>query len=97
MPERADLSYPPTIISLNPYGPAADFLAVGDRIHQIDDISTIGLANTHVQSILCHGEGPATVEIEYALPKNSKIIFFYTHVFRMKIYVFFYFFHSITK
>lgn len=57
---------------INSFGPAADFLAPGDRIHQIDGISTIGLANNHVQSILCHGDGPAVVEIEYSLPENSK-------------------------
>lgn len=55
-------------------GPAADFLAQGDRIHQIDGISTIGLANSHVMSILSHGDSPAIIEIEYSLPEYSKKI-----------------------
>lgn len=70
--ERSDLSYPPVIESINVLGPAADFLAPGDRIHQVDGISTIGLANQHIFSILCHGEGPAVIEIEYSLPEYSK-------------------------
>lgn len=70
--ERTDLSYPPVIESINVLGPAADFLAPGDRIHQVDGISTIGLANQHIFSILCHGEGPAVIEIEYSLPEYSK-------------------------
>ncbi|XP_037921182.1 glutamate receptor-interacting protein 2 isoform X3 [Hermetia illucens] len=67
--ERTDISYPPMIASLNALGPAADFLAPADRIHQIDGISTIGLTNQHIMSLLCHGEGPAVVEIEYSLPE----------------------------
>lgn len=51
--ERNDLSYPPVIGALSPLGHAADFLAPGDRIHQIDGISTIGLSNQHVLSMLC--------------------------------------------
>uniref|UniRef100_A0A0K8VFY4 Glutamate receptor-interacting protein 2 n=1 Tax=Bactrocera latifrons TaxID=174628 RepID=A0A0K8VFY4_BACLA len=51
--ERNDLSYPPVIGALSPLGHAADFLAPGDRIHQIDGISTIGLSNQHVMSMLC--------------------------------------------
>ncbi|XP_059616691.1 glutamate receptor-interacting protein 2 [Phlebotomus argentipes] len=67
--DRADLTYPPVIATLNALGPAADFLAPGDRIHQIDGISTIGLTNEHVMNILYHGNGPAVVEIEYSLPE----------------------------
>jgi hypothetical protein len=70
--ERQDLSYPPIVESINPLGPAADYLAPGDRVHQVDGISTIGLTNQHVYSILCHGEGPAVIEIEYSLPEYSK-------------------------
>lgn len=51
--ERNDLSYPPVIGALSSLGHAADFLAPGDRIHQIDGISTIGLSNQHVMSMLC--------------------------------------------
>uniref|UniRef100_A0A1B0CGV4 Putative glutamate receptor-interacting protein 1 isoform x2 n=1 Tax=Lutzomyia longipalpis TaxID=7200 RepID=A0A1B0CGV4_LUTLO len=67
--DRVDLTYPPVIATLNALGPAADFLAPGDRLHQIDGISTIGLTNEHVMSILYHGNGPAVVEIEYSLPE----------------------------
>ncbi|XP_055912901.1 glutamate receptor-interacting protein 2 isoform X2 [Eupeodes corollae] len=67
--ERNDLSYPPVIGTLSPLGHAADFLAPGDRIHQVDGISTIGLSNQHIMSMLCHGDGPAVVEIEYSLPE----------------------------
>lgn len=72
--DRADLTYPPVIGTLNALGPAADFLAPGDRIHQIDGISTIGLTNEHVMSILYHGNGPAVVEIEYSLPEYRKYL-----------------------
>ncbi|XP_055615895.1 glutamate receptor-interacting protein 2 isoform X2 [Toxorhynchites rutilus septentrionalis] len=65
--ERTDLSYPPAVESIS--GPAADFLAPGDRIHQIDGISTIGLTNQHLFSILAHGDGSAVVEIEYSYPE----------------------------
>ncbi|KAL9696258.1 hypothetical protein quinque_015543 [Culex quinquefasciatus] len=65
--ERNDLSYPPVVESIN--GPAADFLAPGDRIHQIDGISTVGLTNQHLFSILAHGDGPAVMEIEYTFPE----------------------------
>ncbi|XP_062539767.1 glutamate receptor-interacting protein 2 isoform X2 [Armigeres subalbatus] len=65
--ERSDLSYPPVVESIN--GPAADILAPGDRIHQIDGISTIGLTNQHLFSILAHGDGPAVIEIEYSFPE----------------------------
>lgn len=70
--ERTDLSYPPIISSLNTLGPAADFLAPGDRIHQIDGISTIGLTNNHVLNLLLNGDQPAVIEIEYSLPEYSK-------------------------
>uniref|UniRef100_A0A182NVG5 PDZ domain-containing protein n=1 Tax=Anopheles dirus TaxID=7168 RepID=A0A182NVG5_9DIPT len=65
--ERGDLSFPPMVESIN--GPVADLLAPGDRIHQVDGISTIGLTNQHIFSILCHGEGPAVIEIEYSFPE----------------------------
>ena len=74
--------------TINPLGPAGDFLAPGDRIHQVDGISTIGLTNQHVYSILCHGEGPAVIEIEYSLPEYSEYFvikkkkFFYLFRFR---------------
>ncbi|XP_017155811.1 glutamate receptor-interacting protein 1 isoform X2 [Drosophila miranda] len=72
--ERNDLSYPPVVGALNPVGHAADFLAPGDRLHQIDGISTIGLSNQKVMNMLCTdagggGGGPAIVEIEYSLPE----------------------------
>ncbi|XP_017089004.3 glutamate receptor-interacting protein 2 isoform X2 [Drosophila bipectinata] len=70
--ERNDLSYPPVVGALNPVGHAADFLAPGDRLHQIDGISTIGLSNQKVMNMLCAGgpdTGPAIVEIEYSLPE----------------------------
>lgn len=69
--ERLDLSYPPIISALNTLGYAADFLAPGDRIHQIDGISTIGLTNNHVLNLLLNGDQPAVVEIEYCLPEYS--------------------------
>lgn len=56
-------------------GPAADFLAPGDRIHQIDGIATIGLTNNHILNILTSGDQPAQVEIEYSLPEYSKCYF----------------------
>lgn len=73
--ERSDLSYPPVIGALNPVGHAADFLAPGDRLHQIDGISTIGLSNQKILNMLCASgvdAGPAIVEIEYSLPECSK-------------------------
>lgn len=73
--ERNDLSYPPVIGALNPVGHAADFLAPGDRLHQIDGISTIGLSNQKILNMLCASgvdAGPAIVEIEYSLPECSK-------------------------
>lgn len=53
-------------------GPVADLLAPGDRIHQVDGVSTIGLSNQQIFSILCHGEGPAVIEIEYSFPEYSE-------------------------
>lgn len=79
--ERTDLSYPPVISSLNPLGPAADFLAPGDRLHQIDGISTIGLTNNHVLNMIMNGEQAAVVEIEYCLPDYSKCFFDDSHTF----------------
>lgn len=76
--DRFDLSYPPVIESINELGTASDLLTPGDRIHQIDGISTIGLSNTHVFNLLCNGDGPATVEIEYYLPEHGKIFCFST-------------------
>lgn len=70
--ERTDLSYPPIISALNSLGPAADFLAPGDRIHQIDGISTIGLTNNHVLNLLLSGDQAAVIEIEYSLPDYSE-------------------------
>ncbi|XP_034124627.1 glutamate receptor-interacting protein 1 isoform X3 [Drosophila guanche] len=73
--ERNDLSYPPVVGALNPVGHAADFLAPGDRLHQIDGISTIGLSNQKVMNMLCAdasgGGAPAIVEIEYSLPEYT--------------------------
>lgn len=70
--ERPDLSYPPVIESINEIGAAIDILAPGDRIHQIDGISTIGLSNQHVCQLLCNGDGPATLEIEYYMPEHMQ-------------------------
>lgn len=69
--ERLDLSYPPIIESINE-GAAVDILTPGDRIHQIDGISTIGLSNAHVCNLLCNGDGPATLEIEYYMPEHMQ-------------------------
>lgn len=53
--------------------PNADFLAPGDRVHQIDGISTIGLTNEQVMSVLLHNrEENAVIEIEYSLPDYRK-------------------------
>ena len=62
--------------SLNALGLVADdFLAPGDRIHQIDGISTIGLTNEHVLNVLFNGSGGpvAILEIEYSLPEYRKL------------------------
>ncbi|XP_050101210.1 glutamate receptor-interacting protein 1 [Anopheles aquasalis] len=66
--ERLDLSFPPVVESIS--GPVADLLAPGDRIHQVDGISTVGLGNAHILGLLCHGsDGPAMIEIEYSFPE----------------------------
>lgn len=97
--ERLDLSYPPIISALNTLGPAADFLAPGDRLHQIDSISTIGLTNNHVLNLLLSGDQPAVVEIEYCLPEYSKSSLTENHKNdKKKINVIFFFIHfSFTK
>lgn len=81
--ERLDLSYPPIISALNTLGPAADFLAPGDRIHQIDGISTTGLTNNHVSNLLLNGDQPAVVEIEYCLPEYSMGSLMISHKFNI--------------
>lgn len=69
--ERLDLSFPPVVESIS--GPVADLLAPGDRIHQVDGISTVGLSNAHILGLLGHGaDGPAMIEIEYSFPEYSK-------------------------
>lgn len=69
--ERADPSYPPVIESINEIGAAIDILAPGDRVHQIDGISTIGLSNQHVYNLLHNGDGrQITLEIEYYTPEH---------------------------
>ncbi|XP_035793877.1 glutamate receptor-interacting protein 1-like [Anopheles albimanus] len=66
--ERLDLSFPPVVESIS--GPVADLLAPGDRIHQVDGISTVGLSNAHILGLLGHGaDGPAMIEIEYSFPE----------------------------
>lgn len=67
--DRVDVSYPPIIETINLLEPNADFLAPGDRIHQIDGISTVGLNNEQVMSLLlCNRDENAVIEIEYSLP-----------------------------
>lgn len=69
--ERTILEYPPVIESIS--GDSGDFLAPGDRIHQINGISTIGLTNEQVLNILmCHRDENAVIEIEYSLPDYCK-------------------------
>lgn len=71
--ERTILEYPPVIESIS--GDSGDFLAPGDRIHQINGISTIGLTNEQVLNILmCHRDENAVIEIEYSLPDYCKRI-----------------------
>lgn len=80
--------------SLNPVGHAADFLAPGDRLHQIDGISTIGLSNQKVMNMLCAGGSdacPAIVEIEYSLPECSRLTYMKIGVNSHKLFVFFFF------
>lgn len=87
--DRTDLSFPPVIASINAYGTASDFLAPGDRLHQIDGISTIGLTNNHVLSILHQNDGPAVIEIEYCLPDYSKSLGIYKMFLLFSIIVWF--------
>lgn len=57
------------IETINLLEPSADFLAPGDRIHQIDGVSTVGLTNDQVMNLLlCSREENAVIEIEYSLP-----------------------------
>lgn len=57
------------IETINLLEPSADFLAPGDRIHQVDGVSTIGLTNDQVMNVLlCNREENAVIEIEYSLP-----------------------------
>lgn len=73
--ERTDLSYPPVIETINVLEPNADFLAPGDKIHQIDGISTIGITNQQVLNILlCNREENAVIEIEYSLPEYCELL-----------------------
>lgn len=72
--ERTDLSYPPVIETINVLEPNADLLQPGDKIHQIDGISTIGITNQQVLNVLlCHRDENAIIEIEYSLPEYRKI------------------------
>jgi len=72
-PERHDVSYAPMIETIKLLEPSADFLAPGDRIHQIDGMSTIGLTNEQVHHLLLHNrEENAVIEIEYSLPDYRK-------------------------
>lgn len=67
--DRADVSYPPIIETINLLEPSADFLAPGDRIQQIDGISTVGLTNEQVMSLLLYNRDEnCVIEIEYSLP-----------------------------
>jgi hypothetical protein len=71
--DRPDVSYPPMIETINLLEPNADFLAPGDRIHQIDGLSTVGLTNEQVMNLLlCNREENAVIEIEYSLPDYRK-------------------------
>jgi hypothetical protein len=67
--DRPDVTYPPMIETINLLEPNAEYLAPGDRIHQIDGISTVGLTNEQVINLLlCNREEIAVIEIEYSLP-----------------------------
>lgn len=73
LPERSDFSYPPMIETINLLEPSADFLAPGDRVHQVDGMSTIGLTNDQVMNLLlCNRDENAVIEIEYSLPDYRK-------------------------
>lgn len=63
------------IETINLLEPSADFLAPGDRIHQIDGISTIGLTNEQVMNcLLCNRDENTVIEIEYSLPEYCKFV-----------------------
>jgi AAA+ superfamily predicted ATPase len=62
------------IETINLLEPSADFLAPGDRIHQVDGVSTVGLTNDQVMNmLLCNHEENAVIEIEYSLPDYRKL------------------------
>lgn len=62
------------IETINLLEPSADFLAPGDRIHQIDGISTVGLTNDQVMNLLlCNRDENAVIEIEYSLPDYCEL------------------------
>lgn len=74
--DRSDISYPPMIETINLLEPSADFLAPGDRIHQIDGVSTIGLTNDQVMNLLLHNRDEnVVIEIEYSLPDYRELTF----------------------
>lgn len=57
------------IETINLLEPSADFLAPGDRVHQVDGVSTVGLTNDQVMNLLlCNRDENAVIEIEYSLP-----------------------------
>lgn len=73
LPDRSDVSYPPMIETINLLEPSADFLAPGDRVHQVDGVSTVGLTNDQVMNLLlCNRDENAVIEIEYSLPDYRK-------------------------
>lgn len=62
------------IETINLLEPSADFLAPGDRIHQVDGVSTIGLSNDQVMNLLlCNRDENAVIEIEYSLPDYCEL------------------------
>jgi AAA+ superfamily predicted ATPase len=62
------------IETINLLEPNAEYLAPGDRIHQIDGISTVGITNEQVMNLLlCNREEVAVIEIEYSLPDYRKM------------------------
>lgn len=62
------------IETINLLEPSADFLAPGDRVHQVDGVSTIGLTNDQVMNLLlCNRDENAVIEIEYSLPDYRKL------------------------
>jgi AAA+ superfamily predicted ATPase len=67
------------IETINLLEPSADFLAPGDRIHQVDGVSTVGLTNDQVMNmLLCNREENAVIEIEYSLPDYREL----RHIYR---------------